>query len=311
MDEHEIVIRETLVHIQRHLDEPLTLDGLANRVGLSGSHFRAVFQALVGEPVYQHIRRLRLERAAQQLKYSEMTVEEVGRANGYMAREAFHRAFVAAFGCPPDRFRRSQREFLLQASLEIHWSNDAVSVPTRLLEDRGCTLAPRLVTRPAFRVAYYRQHGSYENAHRAWYKFLPLALAAGLLSRNSIFLDINYDDPEITTSDKIRYDAGVVLPEGATFQGRGLIQTRDIPASTDAVFDFRGNLEDYIEFGMITMLQWMVQSGYEVNGDCDFNFYRPPPQILTQPIRTVRSMLRYVEAECHLPIRPRLGTDTN
>ena len=56
-----------LVHIQQHLDEPLGLEELARIACFSQYHFHRIFRGMLGESVGEHIRRLRLERAASRL----------------------------------------------------------------------------------------------------------------------------------------------------------------------------------------------------------------------------------------------------
>jgi AraC family transcriptional regulator len=61
-------ILRVLIHIQNHLDEVLPLEDLAGLVHFSPFHFHRIFRGVVGESVKEHIRRLRLERAAHRLK---------------------------------------------------------------------------------------------------------------------------------------------------------------------------------------------------------------------------------------------------
>src|SRR5207302_10988331 len=60
-------ILRVLVYLQQHLDEPLPLEDLARVACFSPYHFHRVFRGMVGESVKEHVRRLRLERAAQRL----------------------------------------------------------------------------------------------------------------------------------------------------------------------------------------------------------------------------------------------------
>lgn len=57
-----------LVHIQQHLEEAMPLEELARVACFSPYHFHRVFKGMVGESVKEHLRRLRLQRAASQLK---------------------------------------------------------------------------------------------------------------------------------------------------------------------------------------------------------------------------------------------------
>lgn len=90
-----------LVHIQQRLDEPLPLAGLAQLACLSPHHFHRVFTGMLGESVASHIRRLRLERAATNLKLSNQPIVQIALAAGYETHEAFTRAFRVAFGVSP------------------------------------------------------------------------------------------------------------------------------------------------------------------------------------------------------------------
>ncbi|HEX4589292.1 MAG TPA: AraC family transcriptional regulator, partial [Gemmataceae bacterium] len=67
-------ILRVLVHIQQHLDEVLELEDLAGVAHFSPYHFHRVFRGMVGESVMEHVRRLRLERAAHRLKFTDEPV---------------------------------------------------------------------------------------------------------------------------------------------------------------------------------------------------------------------------------------------
>src|SRR5690349_13600216 len=92
--------------MEEHLDEPPCLKDLARRAYLSPFHFHRLFRAAVGESVYEYLRRLRLERAAQQLTVGGAPVARVARTVGYNTHEAFTRAFAGHFGMPPGEFRK-------------------------------------------------------------------------------------------------------------------------------------------------------------------------------------------------------------
>ena len=57
-------------YVRNHLDAPLSVESLAAVAGFSAYHFYCIFSAMVRESVGSYVRRLRLERAAQQLAHS-------------------------------------------------------------------------------------------------------------------------------------------------------------------------------------------------------------------------------------------------
>jgi AraC-like DNA-binding protein len=94
--------------IQEHLDEELSLERLARVAHFSPYHFHRIFRALVGEGVNEHVRRLRLESAAVDLKNTGRTVLEIALDAGYGTHEAFTRAFRQMFGVSPSQYRAGQ-----------------------------------------------------------------------------------------------------------------------------------------------------------------------------------------------------------
>lgn len=80
---------QVLVHIQQNLDGPLGLDELAAIACFSPFHFHRIFRGMVGESLKEHIRRLRLERAASQLKVGKQPVTQIALDAGYSSHEAF------------------------------------------------------------------------------------------------------------------------------------------------------------------------------------------------------------------------------
>ena len=105
-DYYERMLR-VLDHIHGHLDEKLTLDGLARVACFSPYHFHYVFRGIVGESLGEYIRRLRLERAWHRLLDGARPVTEVALGAGYGSHEAFDRAFKAHFGLTPSDARRA------------------------------------------------------------------------------------------------------------------------------------------------------------------------------------------------------------
>ena len=114
-------VQRVLVHIQQHLDEALRLDELAAIACFSSFHFHRVFRGMVGESVKEYIRRLRLERAASQLKVGKEPVTQIAFDAGYLSHEAFTRAFNAWFGTSPSGFRALRHRRLPDVTSGLHY----------------------------------------------------------------------------------------------------------------------------------------------------------------------------------------------
>lgn len=99
-------LRRILEVIEVSLDEPeMAGVDLARGAYLSRYHFDRLVRAAVGEPPGAFRRRLLLERAAHRLTATSDAVIDVAWDSGYVAPEAFARAFARAFGVSPSDFR--------------------------------------------------------------------------------------------------------------------------------------------------------------------------------------------------------------
>jgi AraC family transcriptional regulator of arabinose operon len=92
-------------HMQRHLGEALTVPGLAARVNLSPSRFRALFSAQTGLGPAQYLQRLRLRRARLLIERTFLTVKEVMALVGYNDPSHFSREFRRFHGVTPSALR--------------------------------------------------------------------------------------------------------------------------------------------------------------------------------------------------------------
>lgn len=95
--------------VREHLDASLTVEQLADRVGMSARHFARAFAAETGTTPSKAIERLRLEVARERVEFSSETIDVVAQSAGFRDAERMRRAFIRAFGQPPQAIRRSSR----------------------------------------------------------------------------------------------------------------------------------------------------------------------------------------------------------
>ncbi|MCA9568634.1 MAG: helix-turn-helix transcriptional regulator, partial [Myxococcales bacterium] len=97
-------ITRVALEVQTSLDEPWTLDAMAGRAGYEAGHFAKTYHRIVGRPPVDHVRALRLERAAHALDTTDRSVTTVAMDAGFGSPDAFTRAFRRRFGCSPTSF---------------------------------------------------------------------------------------------------------------------------------------------------------------------------------------------------------------
>jgi transcriptional regulator GlxA family with amidase domain len=94
---------------REHLDAPLTVEHLADRAGMSARHFTRAFIAETGTTPSKAIERLRIEVARARVQSSSEAIERVAQSTGFRDPERMRRAFIRAFGQPPQSLRRAAR----------------------------------------------------------------------------------------------------------------------------------------------------------------------------------------------------------
>jgi transcriptional regulator GlxA family with amidase domain len=94
---------------REHLDAKLTVEDLAERAGMSSRHFARAFIAETGTTPSKAIERLRIEVARARVQSSSEAIERVAQSTGFRDPERMRRAFIRAFGQPPQSLRRAAR----------------------------------------------------------------------------------------------------------------------------------------------------------------------------------------------------------
>lgn len=102
-------IKDAKRWIQDRLQEPLTLTLVAERAGLRPEYFSRLFKDETGESVNQYITRLRMEKALELLKHSQLKVYEVAEAVGIPNYRYFTSMFRNWAGAAPTEVKRGLR----------------------------------------------------------------------------------------------------------------------------------------------------------------------------------------------------------
>ena len=103
-------LEEVARYMEEHLDEPLSIPQLSRRAFLSPTAFKAAFRQRFGLAVHAWLRQRRMERAAQLLRASSLTVLEVAQSVGYSSGSQFSTAFRERYGTSPGKFRKMSKE---------------------------------------------------------------------------------------------------------------------------------------------------------------------------------------------------------
>lgn len=95
-----------LAWVNGALTEELSVARLAESVCLGPRQFTRAFQKTVGVSPAAYVERLRLDRAAENLSTTTVSVDQAAAQVGYRSADVFRRAFERQFGVPPGEYRR-------------------------------------------------------------------------------------------------------------------------------------------------------------------------------------------------------------
>ena len=99
-----VFLNRTRAAIEEHLsDEEFGISELAAELGMSRSQLYRKFAALTDKSVNQFIRSLRLDKARELLRTTDLNVAEVAYDTGFKNPSHFSRAYSLEFGIPPSR----------------------------------------------------------------------------------------------------------------------------------------------------------------------------------------------------------------
>ena len=102
-------IQSALAYAKRNLNKPLTVRQLAEAAHLSPRQFSRAFRAETGQSPAKAVENLRVEAARLMMEQSRHPIDVIARQTGFADRDRMRRAFLRAFGQPPQVIRRNAR----------------------------------------------------------------------------------------------------------------------------------------------------------------------------------------------------------
>jgi transcriptional regulator GlxA family with amidase domain len=113
MDRPESRFGVLLGWMRERLHEPLGVERLAERAAMSPRNFARAFLADTGTTPARAVEGMRVEAARERIEASLDAIEIIAAEIGFGDPERMRRAFIRAFGQPPQSLRRSARAALL------------------------------------------------------------------------------------------------------------------------------------------------------------------------------------------------------
>ncbi|SDB82784.1 transcriptional regulator, AraC family [Pelagirhabdus alkalitolerans] len=100
------IVTRMMRYIEEHALESITLEDVANEVELSVSRASHLFKDHTDKTMIQYAQHIKLEAAINQMKYTNMTLEQIALMCGFGNYPYFHRLFTRKYELSPSQYRK-------------------------------------------------------------------------------------------------------------------------------------------------------------------------------------------------------------
>jgi len=248
-------------YIHDHLDEDLTIDVLAGIACLSPYHWHRIYHGYFGETVAATVRRLRLQRAAADLAHTDKPIQQIAARARYDSQASFTRAFSAAFGLPPARYREVGSHSVFK-----------VSPP----QDVQAMYDVAIAQVPSIALIAVDHRGSYMSIGKSFDLLFATLASRNLIRPGLRMIAVYFDDPTSVPENDLRSQAGVAVPDPIPVDPP-LVTTR-IQGGEYAVLKYKGPYGDMRAAYDWLFGRWLPSSGRDAADAPIFEEYLNSPR---------------------------------
>lgn len=277
-------IHKIIDYINNNTDRQISVKELADIAGFSQYHFHRIFSAYIGEPLSTFIKRLRLEKSAKLLVYTNTNITDIALSYGYETPSAYTKAFKQLFGINPSQYK-NENNFIFEFKKnkdyfeQLRRINMKNFIGIKEIED--------------LKIISVRKIGKYsESAGEAWSTLCRFAYSNSIgktdkvLSPESKFIGISYDNPDITSEKNLRYDACITVDKDIKTEGE--VFNSVIKGGKYAVFMHKGPYENFTATYTAIFAEWLPNSNYKLRDVPSFELYlnRDPRRTKPENLKT-------------------------
>src|SRR5579863_2415725 len=220
-------IDRVIDYLRENLHRPVKLGELAHVACFSEFHFHRIFGAVSGETPNNFTNRLRLEKAARLLRYSEQSLTDIALDCGFSSSATFSRAFRSGYDTSPSQFRKTGEIKRRKIRKAIYTGQEYV-LPMSAAEKKAA-FPVRFLDLPERHVAYIRVIDAFEmdRVLAACKTMIAWAKSQDIFSRGILF-GMTVDDPDVTP--KHLYCYVVCLESSSPFECIDGVSKLKLPA---------------------------------------------------------------------------------
>jgi AraC family transcriptional regulator len=257
------IIEGAVWQVETNIRKLVTLDAIADRVGVTPAHLTRAFALATGHSLMRHARARRLTEAARILALGVPDILNLALDMGYGSHEAFTRAFREHFGVTPEMVRDGRSTGNLELTEPLAMDKPlSPKLAEPSIEPRGALLLAGLIkTFPMKEIA------TIPGLWKAFDEVQELVAETGASPR--------YFGASLSFSEEkgCEYMAALEV-ENLAAQPKE-IQTATVPAATYAVFRQPGHITLMRPTIMSIWQDWLPASGYQA-AEAPLIEYYPP-----------------------------------
>ncbi|MDR0748749.1 MAG: AraC family transcriptional regulator [Tannerellaceae bacterium] len=189
-------VNQVIDYISSRLHEPLQLNVMASSINVSQRQLLRIMHSALNESLYSYVARQRVERAVLYMQTEEMNLTKLAGMVGYDNPQSFSKAFKKQFGISPKAYMNE-----LQSRLTGYVKSSG---------NRQNHLQSEICEEGDLELVYIRIIGKYgedEPYEIAWNKLIRFLKDKQVLSKETRFIGLSFDDPNITKSEYCRFYA--------------------------------------------------------------------------------------------------------
>ena len=258
------IANDVMNYIYKYIDTNINIDELSLQLNISKFHLHRIFKEEFGKNIYESIKAIRLEKAANLLitnKYS--TITDISKMTGYSSQTSFLRAFKERFLMTPKEWKNGgYKEYSNKIVEKISTNNERINFSK---------IEPSIVKMPEIKGYYIRHKGYDRTIKKTWQKLQTWIYTNDIKEYKQMAL--HHDNPIITPLEECQYIAIVVLEKEEEQLKDLSLPTLIIPKGIYAKFSLSGKYGDVIKLIQWVYHTWLIQSGYETTTNPSYTMY--------------------------------------
>lgn len=253
------LVNKSIDYILAHLEEPISIEDVANQLSFSKYYFCRMFKEETGEGVYSFIKRLKVEQSAIDLKLQkDKRITDIGLDYGYSASN-YSSLFKEHYQLSPNDYRKSlegstiSNPFYPQKQEVLDTFEDyQKKVELKELNDLN--------------VIYERMLGNYAELKSSW---SALVEENAYYDDTTVMIEKFYNDPAVAIDGHSICDLCFTLNEEIKEKN-----TMVITGGTYAIYPYKGQIEDIFRVMQGFFRIWLPESSYQMREKYGLTIYR-------------------------------------